>query len=888
MTKSLTIACFAFCMSGLLLAAEPVRSAQRLLPVPELQADPQIPTLKKVVGHEWGRDITSCAEMERYLKALVKAAADRAVLVPYGKTYEGRALYYLVIAKPDHLQRREEIRAANLQLADPRSLPPEKARELAAQTPTLIWLAYGIHGNETSGPEAALLTAYHLLADRRPQTRKLLDDAVVLIDPLQNPDGHERFVNVYRETRGPYPDAQPLATEHTERWPGGRFNHYLFDMNRDWFLQSQRESQAKVAAYLQWQPQIYVDAHEMGHNATYFFSPKADPVNPFFLPQQVESLDQLGRQLARRFDDFGFVYTTREMFDAFYPGYGSTWPTFQGGLANLWEQAGVRGLVIRRDDEQTLRFPDAVRHHYVSSLAAIEFAASNARRLVDEFYEARRRSIELGHDGPVHDYFLLPGKSPQRAEALAGLLRNNGIDVRRVAKSVKADCIEIRTSEKARREIPAGCFHVSVAQPAGRLVRVLLDRQVDLKQEFIERQIQRNADRFPDEIYDVTAWSLPLAFGVDCLSTAAAVQMTADPWDGVRQAGQVVDGPAKVAYLVPGQDAALPALLSWLRKGLRVHVADRDFRMGDDECPRGTLILRSSENPDTLHDVMKQAAKDHGLRILASHTGLVSAGAQLGGPYVNWVRPPKAALLVDRPASYTAGHTWYLFDQVWRYPITRFAGSNLSRLDLHEYNVLVVPDGDYSGREGPSEKDVGRLRQWISEGGTLILIKRAAAWATQKPVALLSVQMKNKPVPTPAGEKPASDKPPADSAAEGASQPADPSPGVFLSAKIFREHWLTFGCPDTVDVFYQGNVMLTPPDLTKGRGLVTFASRPAVLTSGFCWPETLEVVAETPYLICEPLGAGHVVAFTDDPNYRAMYPATQRLFLNAVLFGPGH
>ena len=889
MTKVCAVACFTcLCTSVAVFGAEPARAAPRLLPVPELQPDPQIPTPRKVLGHDWARDITSHSEMERYLRALVKAAPDRVVLVPYGKTYEGRTLYYLVIARPDHLQRREAIRAANLQLADPQRTPPEKAREIVARQPALVWLAYCIHGNETSGPEAALLTAYHLLADRRPQTRKLLDNVVVLIDPLQNPDGHERFVNVYRETRGTFPDSQPLAAEHTERWPSGRFNHYLFDMNRDWFLQSQRESQAKVAAYLQWQPQIYVDAHEMGYNATYFFTPKADPVNPFFLPQQIESLDLLGRQLARRFDEYGFTYTTREMFDGFYPGYGSTWPTFQGGLGNLWEQAGVRGLVIRRDDQRPLRFEDAVRHHYVSSLATIEYAAAGAQRLVEEFYEARRRSIQLGDDGPVRHYFLPPGKYPQRAARVARLLRDNGIQVGRTSQGIKADCTDIRTAEKKQREIPAGSFHISVAQPAGRLVRVLLDRSVDMSREFIERQIQRNADRFPDEIYDVTAWSLPLAFGVDCLSTEAAIEVPSVAWDGAGPAGQVVGGRAKVAYVVPDHDAAVPAVLSWLRKGLRVHVADRDFQMGDDECSRGTFILRTAENPTTLHDAMGQAAKEFGLRILAGNTGLVSAGAQLGGPYVQWVRPPKVALLVDRPTSYTAGHTWYLFDQVWRYPVTRVSGSNLSRLDLHDFNVLVLPDGDYSGREGPSEKDVGRLRQWISEGGTLVLIKRAAMWATQKTVALLSVQTKNKPLAVPSGAKGAAEKPPADSAAEGAAQPADPAPGAFLRAKVFREHWLTFGCPDTVDVFYQGNVMLTPPDVTKGRSLVTFVSKPDVMTSGFCWPETLDLVAETPYLLYESLGTGHVVAFTDDPNYRAMYPATQRLFLNAVLFGPGH
>lgn len=889
MMKPCGAAWFLFCATCTLFAAEPPRSAPGLLPAPELQPDPQIPTLKQAVGHDWARDITSHTEMERYLNALVKAAADRAALVPYGKTYEGRTLYYLVIAKPENLRRREAIRAANLLLADPRRTAPEKARELASQAPALVWLAFGIHGNETSSTEAALLTAYHLLADRRPQTRQLLDDAVVLIDPLQNPDGHERFVNVYRETRGAFPDPQPLAAEHTERWPGGRFNHYLFDMNRDWFLQSQRESRAKVAAYLQWQPQVYIDAHEMGHNATYFFSPKGEPANPFILPQQMETLDLLGRQLARRFDECGFPYTTREMFDAFFPGYGSSWPTLQGGLGILWEQAGVRGLVIRREDEQLLRFQDAVRHHYVSALAAVEFAASQSRRLVEEFHEARRRSIQLGHEGPVRHYFLLPGPSPQRAAGLAELMRRNGVDVRRITKAVKANCSDIRTGEKGPREIPAGSFQIEVAQPAGRLVRALLDRQVEMGREYVERQLRRHADRFPDEIYDVTAWSLPLAWGVDCLSSEAAVQVAGEPWDGALRAGQVIGGRAKVAYLIPDHDAALPALAAWLRKGLRIRVADREFQLGDEACPRGTLIVRTQENPDNVHDVIAQAAQEFGLRILASDTGLVSDGAQLGGPHVQWVRPPKVALLMDRPAGYSVGHTWYLFDQVLRYPVTRVAGGNLSRLDLHDFNVLVLPDGDYGGRDAPGEKDVGRLRQWISEGGTLVLIKRAAAWATDKPAGLLSVQLKKKkPTDAKPAANDAADKPPSESAGATGAEPADPSPGVFLRAKVFREHWLTFGCPDTMDVFYQGNTILTPPAPSKGRSLVSFLAKSNVLTSGFCWPETLEVVAETPYLIYEPLGAGHVVAFTDDPNYRAMYPATQRLFLNAVLFGPGH
>jgi hypothetical protein len=879
MRLQLTVICWLFLWGMLLQTGQVSVSAQTHgLPDPDLQADPQIPTLSEVVGHDWAQDITSYDQMERYLKALVQAAPDRAVLVPYGQTYQGRTLYYLVIAKPEHLERLEEIRAANLQLADPRTLPPERMRRVAARVPALVWLAHTVHGNETSCTEAALLTAYHLLADRRPETRQLLDDTIVLIDPMQNPDGHSRFIQTYRESRGVFPDPEPLATEHTERWPGGRFNHYLFDMNRDWFLQSQRESQAKVAAYLHWQPHTYIDVHEMGHNANYFFSPKSEPLNPFFLPQQIETLEELAHALADRFDQFGIPYTTREMFEAFYPGYGSTWPNFQGGLAHLWEQAGVRGLVIRRNDERMLHFHDAVRHHYLSSIVAIEFAAEHSRRLVEEFYEARRSSIQLGLEGPVRDFYLLPGPNPRRATALASLLRNNGVDVHRVTKAARVDGTDLRTGQAQRRAIPAGSYQIPVAQPAGRLVRVLLDRQVELEPEFIQRQLDRRAVRFRDEIYDVTAWSLPLAFGVDCLTTTAPGQLVAEPWEGEMRAGKVAGGRARVVYLVPDHDAAIPALFSWLRQGLRVHVADRSFRLGEQDFPRGTLILRTSENPEDLYETMEQAAKEHGLRIVASDTGLTSAGAQLGGPNVRWIRPPKVAMLVDRPARYSAGHTWYLFDQVWNYPITRVAAHHLGRLDLNDYHVLVMPDGDWTGRDAPTESEIARLRQWISQGGTLILLKGAASWAAQKPASLLSVQRKFKPAPQPAS----------DTAEENAPEPVDPCHGAFLRSTVFREHWLTFGVPRHLDVFYRGNLILTPPEAAKGRSLVTFAAQHDLLTSGFCWPETLGVIAETPYLIHQPSGSGHVVAFTDDPNFRAMYPATQRLFVNAVLFGPSY
>jgi hypothetical protein len=463
------------------------------------------------------------------------------------------------------------------------------------------------------------------------------------------------------------------------------------------------------------------------------------------------------------------------------------------------------------------------------------------------------------------------------------------LEVRRLTKPLTAACADARSGESRRRAIPAGSFHIAVAQPASRLLRALLDRNIEMGKAFVERQLRRNAQRLPDEIYDVTSWSLPLAWDTECLAVDEAVEVASQPWDGAAGGGMIVGGKAKVAYLVPGSDNAIRALASWLRAGLRVHVADRAFRLEDAEFAPGTLILRAAENPEDLHARMEEAANRFQLRIHAAQTGFVTEGAHFGGPYVRWVRPPKIALVVDQPARYVAGHTWYLFDQTLGYPVTRVAGEHLRGLDLHKYNVLILPDGYYGGSRGLGENEPTWLKQWVGEGGTLILVKGAAAWGAGKKIGLLATQIRKKPAPkeTRAEGKPAAAKE-GDSSGEDSGEPPDPVPGAFLKAGAFAEHWITFGMPEKFDVFFEGDLILSPPPASKGRSLVTFAKKDAILTSGFCWPETLPLIAETPYVIYQPLGKGHVVAFTDDPNFRAMFPALKRLFINAVMFSPGH
>lgn len=876
---------------------------QWLLPVPELVADPKIPTLHAVLGYRWGEDVSDPAQIERYVQALVAAAPDRAKLQRYGTTYEGRPLSYLVIASAENLARLEELRVQNLALADPTRTPAAAAATIIEKAPAVVWLGYVVHGNESSGSDAALLTAYHLLADTRDETCKWLEQVIVIIDPLQNPDGRQRFIAAYREARGEFPQGDAAANEHTERWPGGRFNHYLFDMNRDWFLQTQTESRAKTAAMLRWRPHVTVDAHEMGADSSYYFAPPTDPINELILPRQRQWYERLGRRQAAEFDRHGFAYTAREMFDSFYPGYGESWPSLQGAIGVLWEQAGVRGLVVDREDETQLHYHDAVRHHYISGLATVALAAEERRQLLDDAYQVHVDAVRLGSEGPVRHFFLLAAPRADRTLRLVEMLERNGIDVGRLEQSLPVRCTSVNDGTTSEREIPAGSFQVALAQPSGRLARTLLERHAEMDREFVHRQLERQQRRLDDEFYDVTAWSLPLAFDVECLGTDA--ELAVAPPRREPDATESPIPPAQVAYLVSGTpDASLTALSQWLRAGLRVHVADQPLELSGKKYDRGSLILKVAENPDSLREVLSRTARDPSLELLAADSAFVSQGAQLGGPNVTWVKPPRVALVMDRPTSFTAGHTWYAFDQVWHYPTTRVAARNLSDLDWSRYDVLILPDGNYTAADAPDKELRARISSWVAEGGTLVLFAGATRWACDKDIGWLPTETRNQEPSTALGSKPTPSavpppgtpqeaKPETPAALTAIEETKEPEPldsvaGAFFRAELYDDHWLTFGCPAPLNLFFSGDVVLKPLSARQGRNLVRFADRDDLLVSGFCFPATLTALRGQAYLAYRPLGKGHIVAFADDPNFRGFSPATQRLFANAVFFGPGH
>jgi len=882
---------------------------QPFRPYPKVSYKAEIPNLERSVGHSWGEAITSYAEMRQYLRALSEASAN-VKMVEFGESWEGRKLQYLIVASEENLGRLDQIQNTMNRLADPRRLGEAELSRVVETLPTVVWLANSVHGNEISGTDAALLTAYHLAAAEDDSVVKtVLANCVVIIDPLQNPDGRERFVHYFHQTRGRWPDADQQAAEHNEAWPGGRTNHYLFDMNRDWFALTQPESRGRVQAFLQWYPQVFVDLHEMGSNATYYFPPPAVPYNPEMAAQQIKWLETFGKRTAAYFDKMGFDYFTHEIFDTFYPGYGDGWPTFQGALGSTFEQASTRGLLVKRDDETVLHYRGAVQHHFIASLATVHTAALHRRALLQHFYDYRKGAIGEGRTEAIREYLLVPGRDPNRVRKLVGKLMLQGIEVRVAERDFRNPKVMPYDSEQFRaRQFPKGAYLVAVEQPTKHLVKTLLAKQMTMSAAFLEEQKSRHRERRPDQIYDVTGWSLPLLYGIEAYRAGARSEGSFKVLDKMPElTGAVTGGQATVAYLVPwGTNSAARALAQLFRQSLRVYSADKSFELNGRTFPRGSLIIKVKNNPADLHGRLSAIAEQTGVDIVAANSSWVESGINFGSNHVKYLQRPRVAMAYAEPTSpYSVGWTRYLLEQEFDYPVTIINTRQLGRADLTRYNVLILPNsasfyGSYKKLLGESFGK--KLKNWLADGGTLITIGQATAWLTDEKVGLLATHREYR-----GGEIVKTDKNGEDAKKNKKKTPKTPnspfdlerallpekelpatSPGALLRVRLDAEHWLASGYDGRAAVMVNSRNIFRPLKLNRGRNIALYEKPDRLLLSGFIWEENLRQLSDKAYLMYQPHGRGHVVAFAEDPNFRGFMDGLNLLFMNAVFFGPGH
>lgn len=895
----ITAALFVLCFTDNLSAAYPSETVFDQSPLwPGTQYKQTTPDHESVLGYPVGHQISSHAQIRQFFDALVTAHPDRIQLFPYAQSWEGRELFYVVIGKPDNIARLDEIKADIQRIADPRQTPASGANRIVENLPGTVWLSYAVHGNEISSSDAAMFAAYHLLAaDSDPLVDGILANTLVFIDPLQNPDGRDRFVGNFRQAKGLLPDTSRFAAEHDEPWPSGRVNHYLFDLNRDWLALTQPETQGRVAAIKQWYPLAFVDAHEMGSDSSYFFAPEAVPFNPHLAQAQRENLGLFGRNNARWFDEYGFDYFTREVFDAFYPGYGASWPSYYGGIAMTYEQASPRGLVVRRSDGSLLTYREAVRHHFVSSIATAETVSNNRQKLWQDFYDYRRSAIDEGSSGNTQT-FIIPTQADQGgADYLGNLMVQHGAEVWRSSQAFSA----------CGNDYAAGSMVIPLAQPAKRLLRTMLDKQVAIDPEYIANQQGRLERGLNHEIYDVTAWSLPLMFNIQmdtCQRSVAINNMQVLP-AGNSTVNSATLARASVAYVVPGADRRIANALSYLfQQGFKVKSTHQPFTHGDRQYPSGSLIIPVKGNADDLHTSLENMrAELDGIEVAALNDSWITDGPSFGSFQTANLFAPKVALAWDAPTDvYSPGAVRFVIEGQFNYPVTPVRVDNLARTPLDGFDVLILPDsspffGGYGSRL--NDRALTSLKGWIQRGGTLVTLAGATAWAADKDVDLLAIRSEQQA----RDEKPDD---PIDLSADSQpgrvieadnqyqqlvlpnSQPPRDNPGVLLKAIVNADHWLSAGVASELNVLARGQRVFTPMPQDRGATVARFANADDLLQSGHLWPDTLPQLAYKPFVVVQSSGRGMVIGFTEDPTVRAYLNGLNAIFMNAILRAPSY
>jgi hypothetical protein len=898
---------------------------------PEGTYDPNVPTPENILGFPIGSKPCHYQEVVSYFKTLAEST-PRAKVGEYGKTYEGRALYCLIISSEENMKRLEQIRSSIAQLADPRKLHQEaEAFSLIQNTPAIAWLAYSVHGDELSSTDAAVALAYQLVAGNDSLTRKLRNEIVTIIDPLQNPDGRERFLKQMEMWSGALPNFDDQSLQHGGFWPWGRGNHYLFDLNRDWFALTQPETQGKVRAILQWNPQLLVDAHEMGPLETYLFFPPGEPFHPAMTNTLKKWWKTFARDQAQAFDRYGWSYYTREWVEMWYPGYVNSWILYNGGVGILYEQAGVQGTSVKQKDKTLLTYRESVHHQFVSSMANLKTAAENRKELLHDFYKEKKKAIDGGENKPIQTFLLVPGKNQSRADKLVETLLLQGIEVQKAEDDFSASNLhDFWGKSFSQKKFPKGTYIISMDQPLSPLIRSILEFDPRISQSFLEEERHELEKKNQTRMYDVSAWSVPMAYNVETYWTKNKVNTRMEKITQISQSeGKVANPHPQYGYILDySDDQAVSALTSLLQEGFQVRIAENPFKIEGKEFSRGSILLRNEENPETLRDFINRVAQETGVTIYGVNTALCEGGPDLGGNYFRLLELPRIGLFAGPPIDFADyGGLWQLLDQRLG---TRFSSLDINGLygvDLDKYNTLILPavwGGPEVYMQVMGKHGIEKLRKWIEDGGTFVAIGTGAAFAADTNVNLSQVRLRRQVLDKLAeyeeavkleeqAEKPVVNSsmiwnPPAkeekstesEKAGEGQKEKEGLEElqrkderlrvfmprGTILRADLDQEHWLTSGMSagEVPVILYTDFVFMSKsPVQTVAR----LADADSLRLSGLLWPEARERWAKTAYLTRESLGKGQIILFAFQPNFRGYFFGSERLLINALLLGPG-
>ncbi|BDU71810.1 M14 family metallopeptidase [Mesoterricola silvestris] len=838
------------------------------VPYPGRAYRPEVP--RPQVGRAYTSDAALAAALEG-----IASARDRVRAFTYNVTEEGRPQVLLAISSPENIARLDALKADNARLADPRSLSEAGARALAARNPAFVWLGYSIHGAEPAGTEAALAVAYHFAACQDPEVLEQLGRTVLLLDVAQNPDGRARHLQAVAEvTQGSNPP-DPQDAQNQARWPSGRFNHRLFDLNRDWAWQTQGETRAKAALFLSWNPQVLADHHEMKPEGNYFFPPGMAPVHQGLGAAFGGAWQKtFGDALGRAFDAQGFAYFTREVFDLFYPGYGDSWGSFQGAVGMTFECPSPGGLAYLRKDGDLLTLEARVRRHFTASLATVSVAAARREELLLDYQRVRRERLQA-----KGAFLLAAGADPGRALALVRTLRRNGIEVLRTTGEVPVAGLEAVLPGEPPARIPAGSYLVPLDQPRGGLAEALLERRAAFG---------------PKPSYDATAWSLPLAFNVPAWRAPVRPAVGTEP---LRETPVAPLPRAGYAYLVSsGAEGRERVLEGLLKDGFRGSALPEPFVAGGRAYPAGTAVFTLLRNDASRLEARARELAAQAPGVLGTvDSSAVDSGPDLGSSRSLPLRAPRVGLVMDAPADPTAvgAVMQTLLDA--GIPFTQVRASRLAQADLRRYSHLILPDDSGLGAKwqallGPA--GAARLKAYAQDGGVLLALQGGSAYAARAGISEAGVSfLARKDEEARLREKDPKREavPPAlQERAQAWAQREDQAlretiPGAMLRAEIDGTHPLGWGLNAT-----EGAVLDSSDPVLElspgGENPLRFGGGDLNL-SGLL-PRPLEAkVRQSAYALRERKGRGAVILFSGDPVHRGCAPFTARAFHNALFFG---
>ncbi len=887
--------------------------------------DPNIPEPSKFLGYPVGSRPARYSQVISYFETLAKSS-PKTKLIEYGQTYEGRNLYYLLISSDDNLARLDQIKSSIAQLSDPRKISSRQAQNIIDNTPAIAWLAYSIHGDELSSTDAAIQVAYQLVAGTDALTERIRQSLIIVIDPLQNPDGRERFLTQVEGWNGTIPNPDVQSLEHAGFWPWGRGNHYLFDLNRDWFTLVHPETRGKLRAILEWNPQLFVDSHEMGPFSSYLFSPPREPFNPHMTSYIKKWWKTFASEQAQAFDKYGWSYYTREWNEEWYPGYGSSWSIYIGAIGILYEQAGVEGSLVKQKDASVLTYREAVHHHVVSSISNLTTAADNRKELLKDFYTEKKKNCEGSTE--VKAYLFAPGNNSVRLNKFIERLLWQNIEVHQATAEFKADVSDFWGEKFSGKRFPKGTFIVFTNQPLRNLIKAILDFDIHMTTSSLEYERHELEKKKETSVYDVTAWSLPLAYNLETYQSKSSLNIKADKIAEIRPTeGKVVNDHPAYGYVFEAvSDQAPVALSKLLQAGFKVRVTRKPFQVEGTDFPQGGFLLRRNSNPSNLDAFILELSHETGLSFQGVNTALSQAGPDLGGDEFYLLEMPKVGVFSGPPVNFSHyGFIWHLLDQKLKLRFSALDINRVNQLDLDQYNLLVLPSlfgGVESYKHLFGKGGIEKLKNRIEIGGTLVTLGNASGFVCDTTVAISQVRIKEQVLGKLKEYEEAlkleerASKPPVDSQSvwgtatkktqeatksETPKEEKEPSleelvrkdewtrvfspSGAFLRANLDPEHWLALGMGDKVPVIFSSQYAYLSKDPVQTVARLSKAD--SLRLSGLVWPEGKTRWAKTAYLTRESKGKGQVILFADDPNFRAYLLGTQRLFENAILLGPG-